>query len=183
MVKQGIRFYFEVFLEGYEYSCSSKYRLAIKSLNFLFFDVAFFDSQSRGVMLDFQFLIAEPRRWSAADVAAWVQWARRQLQLPSVPMESFNVDGATLASLTEEEFCQRAPQVSANTFVCFTLIKLTHRELYGWLYTKYSSCFRLFFFFVAKILPWASFLVTFPFSILNILRVMIEFACLKHFNT
>ncbi|KYM97139.1 DNA-binding protein D-ETS-4 [Cyphomyrmex costatus] len=52
----------------------------------------------------------EPRRWSAADVAAWVQWARRQLQLPSVPMESFNVDGATLASFTEEEFCQRAPQ-------------------------------------------------------------------------
>ncbi|EGI64084.1 DNA-binding protein D-ETS-4 [Acromyrmex echinatior] len=52
----------------------------------------------------------EPRRWSAADVAAWVQWARRQLQLPSVPMESFNVDGATLASLTEEEFCRRAPQ-------------------------------------------------------------------------
>ncbi|XP_015603548.1 DNA-binding protein D-ETS-4 isoform X2 [Cephus cinctus] len=52
----------------------------------------------------------EPRRWSAADVAAWVQWARRQLQLPSVPLESFNIDGATLASLTEEEFCQRAPQ-------------------------------------------------------------------------
>ncbi|XP_054000587.1 DNA-binding protein D-ETS-4 isoform X1 [Hylaeus anthracinus] len=52
----------------------------------------------------------EPRRWSAADVAAWIQWARRQLQLPSVPLESFNVDGATLTSLTEEEFCQRAPQ-------------------------------------------------------------------------
>ncbi|XP_076236779.1 DNA-binding protein Ets98B [Calliopsis andreniformis] len=52
----------------------------------------------------------EPRRWSAADVAAWIQWARRQLQLPSVPLESFNVDGVTLASLTEEEFCQRAPQ-------------------------------------------------------------------------
>ncbi|KAG7207041.1 hypothetical protein KM043_000923 [Ampulex compressa] len=52
----------------------------------------------------------EPRRWSAADVAAWVQWARRQLQLPSVPLDSFNVDGATLASLTEEEFCRRAPQ-------------------------------------------------------------------------
>lgn len=65
-------------------------------------------------MLDYWLLIAEPRRWSAADVAAWVQWARRQLQLPSVPLESFNVDGATLASLTEEEFCQRAPQVSAN---------------------------------------------------------------------
>ncbi|XP_070151092.1 DNA-binding protein D-ETS-4 isoform X1 [Polyergus mexicanus] len=52
----------------------------------------------------------EPRRWSAADVAAWIQWARRQLQLPLVPLESFNVDGATLATLTEEEFCQRAPQ-------------------------------------------------------------------------
>lgn len=58
--------------------------------------------------------ITEPRRWSAADVAAWIQWARRQLQLPSVPLESFNVDGATLASLTEEEFCQRAPQVSSE---------------------------------------------------------------------
>ncbi|XP_058790273.1 DNA-binding protein D-ETS-4 isoform X2 [Phymastichus coffea] len=52
----------------------------------------------------------EPCRWSAVDVAAWVQWARRQLQLPSVPLESFNVDGATLASFTEEDFCQRAPQ-------------------------------------------------------------------------
>ncbi|XP_012288118.1 DNA-binding protein D-ETS-4 isoform X2 [Orussus abietinus] len=52
----------------------------------------------------------EPRRWSAADVAAWVQWARGQLQLPSVPLESFNVDGATLATFTEEEFCQRAPE-------------------------------------------------------------------------
>ncbi|XP_034952070.1 DNA-binding protein D-ETS-4 [Chelonus insularis] len=52
----------------------------------------------------------EPRRWSASDVAAWVQWARRQLQLPSVPLESFNIDGETLASLTEEDFCHRAPQ-------------------------------------------------------------------------
>ncbi|XP_044577719.1 DNA-binding protein D-ETS-4 [Cotesia glomerata] len=52
----------------------------------------------------------EPRRWSAADVAAWVQWARRQLQLPSVPLDSFNIDGETLASLTEEDFCHRAPQ-------------------------------------------------------------------------
>ncbi|KAK0176256.1 hypothetical protein PV328_000409 [Microctonus aethiopoides] len=52
----------------------------------------------------------EPRRWSAADVAAWVQWARRQLQLPSVPLESFNIDGETLASLSEEDFCRRAPQ-------------------------------------------------------------------------
>lgn len=57
---------------------------------------------------------SEPRRWSAADVAAWVQWARRQLQLPSVPMESFNVDGTTLASFTEEDFCHRAPQVCAE---------------------------------------------------------------------
>lgn len=68
----------------------------------------------RRITSDRRLLIAEPRRWSAADVAAWVQWARRQLQLPSVPLESFNVDGATLASLSEEEFCQRAPQVSAN---------------------------------------------------------------------
>lgn len=66
--------------------------------------------------INVDFLVVEPRRWSTADVAAWVQWARRQLQLPSVPLESFNVDGATLASLTEEEFCQRAPQVSVNIF-------------------------------------------------------------------
>lgn len=68
----------------------------------------------------FSFDSIEPRRWSAADVAAWVQWARRQLQLPSVPLESFNIDGATLASLTEDDFCQRAPQVSIlNIFILY----------------------------------------------------------------
>ena len=56
----------------------------------------------------------EPRRWSAADVAAWVQWARRQLQLPLVPMESFNVDGTILASFTEEDFL---PSSSRGKFV------------------------------------------------------------------
>lgn len=49
-------------------------------------------------------------------MAAWVQWARRQLQLPSVPLESFNIDGETLASLTEEDFCRRAPQVISFSF-------------------------------------------------------------------
>ncbi|XP_001607130.2 DNA-binding protein D-ETS-4 [Nasonia vitripennis] len=52
----------------------------------------------------------EPRRWSTADVAAWVQWAKKQLQLPTVPLECFNIDGVTLVSLSEEEFCRRAPQ-------------------------------------------------------------------------
>lgn len=103
---------------------------AIGSPSVWFFDATFFDWRPRRVTPDFRCLIAEPRRWSAADVAAWVQWARRQLQLPSVPMESFNVDGATLASLTEEEFCQRAPQVSANietfwlTLIRFTLVEI-----------------------------------------------------------
>ncbi|XP_033310474.1 DNA-binding protein D-ETS-4 isoform X1 [Bombus bifarius] len=70
----------------------------------------------------------EPRRWSAADVAAWIQWARRQLQLPSVPLESFNVDGATLASLTEEEFCQRAPQCGSILHAQLEIWKATVEE-------------------------------------------------------
>lgn len=85
--------------------------------------VAFCQTASVGKQLDHSFFIAEPRRWSAADVAAWVQWARRQLQLPSVPLESFNVDGATLASLTEEEFCQRAPQVSTVYLHLFFILR------------------------------------------------------------
>ncbi|XP_011503533.1 PREDICTED: DNA-binding protein D-ETS-4 isoform X2 [Ceratosolen solmsi marchali] len=52
----------------------------------------------------------EPHRWSMSDVAAWVQWAKRQLQLPLVSLDRFKVDGLTLATFTEEEFCQRAPE-------------------------------------------------------------------------
>ncbi|XP_015117794.1 DNA-binding protein D-ETS-4 [Diachasma alloeum] len=70
----------------------------------------------------------EPRRWSAADVAAWVQWARRQLQLPSVPLDSFNIDGATLASLTEEEFCQRAPQCGSMLYAQLEIWKAAVEE-------------------------------------------------------
>lgn len=130
---------------------------------------------------DFRFLIAEPRRWSAADVAAWVQWARRQLQLPSVPMESFNVDGATLASLTEEEFCQRAPQVSVNILLsAFTLVE-TETWAIIQMITKYSSC--LSFFLRGKDFTERHlFLRLFHFRY-YILRVKIEFARLKYFNT
>lgn len=92
-------------------------------------------------------------------MAAWVQWARRQLQLPSVPMESFNVDGATLASLTEEEFCQRAPQVSA-TSVRFTLVGA--RMLKSYL----DDC-KTFFFFLILLSSAAKILVDISFSILD----------------
>ena len=62
------------------------------------------------------FFYTEPERWSVENVAAWMQWAGRQLQLPSLPADSFNVDGVTLASFTEEDFCQRAPQVNKLKF-------------------------------------------------------------------
>lgn len=54
----------------------------------------------------------DPQRWSIKDVTAWLQWAKKQLQLPTLTLDSFNIDGITLASFTEEDFCQRAPQVS-----------------------------------------------------------------------
>ncbi|KAJ8678517.1 hypothetical protein QAD02_014304 [Eretmocerus hayati] len=70
----------------------------------------------------------EPHRWSAANVAAWLQWARKQLQLPSVPLESFDVDGATLTSFTEEDFYQRAPQCGSMLYAQLEIWKAAVEE-------------------------------------------------------
>jgi len=157
----------------------------IDSSKFLFFNAAFFDWRLRRIMSDFRCSIAEPRRWSAADVAAWVQWARRQLQLPSVPMESFNVDGATLASLTEEEFCQRAPQVSANILSSVLLYNKTgaqgRSENYTYKWLQKIFLFICYFFFAVNILLSIIFFCNFFHFPLNILRSMIQFACSKKF--
>lgn len=57
------------------------------------------------------FCVAEPSVWTVDDVKAWLLWTLRQFSLPMIAMEYFNMDGAALAALTEEDFLQRAPQV------------------------------------------------------------------------
>lgn len=49
--------------------------------------------------------------WSPAHVNSWVMYTLQHFNLPLVPAEYFNMDGAALIALTEEEFNQRAPQV------------------------------------------------------------------------
>lgn len=54
--------------------------------------------------------------WSTADVKSWVMFTLQHYNLPMVPAEYFNMDGAALVALTEEEFNQRAPQVNHDPF-------------------------------------------------------------------
>lgn len=65
---------------------------------------------------DFQLSIIDPKKWSVEDVRAWLLWNSRQYNLP-IPMDLFNITGATLTSMTEQDFQQRAPQVSKYNFM------------------------------------------------------------------
>lgn len=51
-------------------------------------------------------------QWSTNDVKSWVMFTLQHYNLPLVPTEYFGMDGAGLVALTEDEFNQRAPQVS-----------------------------------------------------------------------
>lgn len=67
-------------------------------------------------------------QWSSSDVKAWIVFTVQHFNLPMVPAEYFAMDGAALIALTEDEFNQRAPQVSFfqhnanyiyNDYLCF----------------------------------------------------------------
>jgi hypothetical protein len=57
----------------------------------------------------------DPLQWSNEDVKAWLLWTLRQYSLPLVPVEYFTMDGSHLATLTEQDFIQRAPQVISRS--------------------------------------------------------------------
>ena len=66
------------------------------------------------------FSFADPKNWSIDDVRTWLVWNSRQYNLPIV-MELFNVTGAVLTTMSEQDFVQRTPQVSRKkkcTYEC-----------------------------------------------------------------
>lgn len=58
----------------------------------------------------FYFCLADPKKWSVEDVRSWLLWNSRQHNLP-ISIDLFNISGATLTSMNEQDFQQRAPQV------------------------------------------------------------------------
>lgn len=54
---------------------------------------------------------AEPSKWTADDVKAWLLWTLRQYALPMISFDYFNMDGSMFVMLSEEDFQARAPQV------------------------------------------------------------------------
>lgn len=54
-------------------------------------------------------LYTDPFNWSVTDVQKWLLWMQRWVQLPSLKLELFAMDGMALCSLSEEDFRQRVP--------------------------------------------------------------------------
>ncbi|XP_077519378.1 DNA-binding protein D-ETS-4-like [Amblyomma americanum] len=50
-----------------------------------------------------------PYQWSVANVHSWLVWTQQQYGCPSFRTDYFNMDGAALCSLSEEDFRLRAP--------------------------------------------------------------------------
>lgn len=50
-----------------------------------------------------------PYQWSVANVHSWLVWTQQQYGCPSFRTDYFNMNGATLCSLSEDDFRLRAP--------------------------------------------------------------------------
>ena len=59
--------------------------------------------------LSFPLSHLDPFNWSVSDVQKWLLWMQRWVQLPSLKLEHFAMDGMSLCALTEEDFRQRVP--------------------------------------------------------------------------
>ncbi|KAI4462544.1 ets [Holotrichia oblita] len=49
-------------------------------------------------------------QWTSANVWSWLQWTCRELSLPALSQEQWDLNGASLLSMTEDDFTKRAPQ-------------------------------------------------------------------------
>ncbi|XP_068907924.1 DNA-binding protein D-ETS-4 isoform X2 [Tenebrio molitor] len=52
----------------------------------------------------------DPTQWSAAEVLSWLQWTSRQFSLPDPVPDQWDLNGTSLAALSEEDFTRRSPQ-------------------------------------------------------------------------
>ncbi|KAE8752061.1 hypothetical protein FOCC_FOCC001223, partial [Frankliniella occidentalis] len=66
--------------------------------------------------------------WTPEDVRAWVMWTVRQFSLPPVQLALFDMEGASLAALTETELTQRAPQSGSLLFAQLEIWKASCAE-------------------------------------------------------
>ncbi|KAF4520180.1 hypothetical protein B566_EDAN003892 [Ephemera danica] len=73
----------------------------------------------------------EPSQWTVDDVKAWLLWTLSQFSLPMIAMEYFNMDGAALAALTENDFEQRAPQCGSTLYAQLEVWKATSADRSG----------------------------------------------------
>ncbi|XP_026326708.1 DNA-binding protein D-ETS-4-like isoform X4 [Hyposmocoma kahamanoa] len=70
----------------------------------------------------------DPMLWNPANVNSWVMYTLQHFNLPLVPAEYFNMDGAALIALTEEEFNQRAPQAGSTLYAQLEIWKAARHE-------------------------------------------------------
>lgn len=57
----------------------------------------------------------DPVNWSSEDVRKWLLWTLRQYSLPMIQLEYFDLDGATLCSLSDHDFRQRTSLQCGDT--------------------------------------------------------------------
>ncbi|XP_068627656.1 DNA-binding protein D-ETS-4-like isoform X2 [Battus philenor] len=79
----------------------------------------------------------DPLQWSTDDVKSWVMFTLQHFNLPMVPSEYFAMDGATLVTLTEEEFNRRAPQAGSTLYAQLEIWKAARHE--SWRATPWSE--------------------------------------------
>lgn len=54
-------------------------------------------------------VIADPAKWTEAQITKWLQWAIQEFHLESINMNNFRMTGQTLAKMAKEDFLQLAP--------------------------------------------------------------------------
>ncbi|XP_050501653.1 DNA-binding protein D-ETS-4 isoform X1 [Diabrotica virgifera virgifera] len=53
---------------------------------------------------------ADPSQWDSASVLSWIRWTSRQFSLQEPVSEQWDMSGATLITLSDEDFTRRSPQ-------------------------------------------------------------------------
>lgn len=57
-------------------------------------------------------VLADPTQWNGANVLSWLQWTSQEFGFTISSPEQWDMNGAQLIALTEEDFVRRSPQVS-----------------------------------------------------------------------
>lgn len=58
----------------------------------------------------------DPNEWTQPHVRHWLQWAVRQFNLVSIKLSDWNITGAQLCNMSQEEFNQKVPHDKDSIF-------------------------------------------------------------------